>query len=992
MRRMEKTFRFSTILTMAVLCAMMASPILQTAEAEIVGLWRFDEGTGTDALDSSGKGNDAGLWAGPDGKVAGAAAPSTNPRWISHNGYGTALEFGTMSDGTYPDLNNQNWNYVYTMTPRPETINSIGTKWTIAFWINQYVNDPAINIGGGSGYQRVISCPKFEIELGVPTDMSDYFWPYDASPGWPDDQSWQRAIGATQSTGSWYHYAIVYDGSTLTKYINGSPVYTKTFTSPNKMLPTSWDTWEYLRFARQTDSEKDYFIGALDDVAIFNEALTQTQVQTISTGDFSGPWQQLTAESDTPITYIWDPSFIIRYNNGQIVLDFGDKAAGEDSWNWEMEGILDNANYYGLVNAGLWDGNPTTIEYAEYCTVGDQIAQVALGRRAYKDIVYDFTARVGGENAIGNKVGVKFYRVDADNYEDMTLIADISQTITANETWYDLSTTYTSVQADDANRFKVVCYIEQQSGNPRGTAFAYFDKVRIDVNEFLTCDALASYNGGTIGGDINKDCVVNFRDFADFANEWSADIGVEPAINAGELLANSDFYADLSRVPANTDTDGGAPTNWQFVPATTDANAAGVWNVDRNGLVGEFYSYQPAGGSVAAYIDANIVMQQTITSETIANGQSYYFTATVAGADNAYLAMVKATLEYVTNPGDASGTVVAEANFILPSELVWRVINAQYTADAASAGKYLRLKFDYSANPILGGTVTGSAIIGKASVAKQAPDVWPRQNLLVNGDFEDYSSLPMGTNNNDGWLDLFNYVSHWTEGSIPGWDASSNPGSAWYGLQSMLWAPAPQPARGRVSCWFTNAIEQKITSETIQLGQTYYVDYMAALNAADYAAGYVQWPEIDPNMIVNVYWLASGQNKPTGIEGTDWGLILSLKGQIQGPIRGSYNYNVPFGNWVTPQNSFTADASLAGKSLYVKAYCENPETPYPTFEEIFVSKQPRFDNGAYTCYELNDRFGGTPEMDVNNDCAIDFKDVSQMVEAWLDCVDPAGCP
>lgn len=990
MRRMENTFCSCTVFAIAVLCSLS---ILLPVQAEIVGLWRFDEAAGSDAFDSSGKGNDAGLWAGPDGKVAGVASPSSQPRWISHTGYGTALEFCTMPDGSYPDLNNQNWNYVYTITPRPEALNSIGTRWTIAFWINQYVNDPAINIGGGSGYQRVISCPKFEIELGVPTDMQDYFWPYDASPGWPDDDSWQRAIGTTQSVGSWYHYALVYDGSTLTKYINGSPVYTKTFSSPNKMLPTSWDSWEYLRFARQTDSDKDYFIGALDDVAIFNEALNQTQIQTISSGDFSGPWQQLTPETDTPITYIWDPSFIIRYNNGQIVLDFDEKAPGQDSWNWTMEGILDNTNYYGLVNAGLWDANPTTVEYAEYCTVGDQIAQVALGRLAHKDIVYDFTARLGGENAVGNKVGVKFYRVDADNFEDMTLIADINQTITANQTWYDLHTTYTAVQADDSNRFKVVGYIQQAGGNPRGTAFAYFDKIRIDVNEFLTCDAMAAYNfGNTIQGDINKDCVVDFEDYTSFAQQWAADIGVEPALKTGELLINSDFYADLARVPANTNTDGGAPSNWQFVPETTNPDAAGVWNVDRNGVVGEYYSYQPAGGSVAAYIDANIVLQQTITSETIVNGQAYYLTATIAGANEPYLCMVKALLEYVVNPSDVSGTVVAEANFVFPTQFAWRVINAQYIADASAAGKYLRVKFDYAANPILGGNATGFAVIGNASLTKQMPDVWPRQNLLVNGDFENYSSLPMGTNNNDGWLDLFNYVSHWTEGSIPGWDASDNPGSAWYGLQCMLWAPTPQPSKGRVASWFTNSIAQKITSETIQLGQTYYVDYMAALNAADYAAGYIEWPEIDPNMIVEVYWLAPGQNTPTGTQGVDWGLIVTLKEKILGPIRGSYTYNVPFGNWVTPHTSFVADSSLAGKSFYVKAYCENPDLPYPTFEEIFLSKQQRLNIGAYTCFELNDKFGGTIDMDVNSDCAIDFKDISQMVETWLDCVDPAGCP
>ena len=55
-----------------------------TSRADLIGWWRFDEGSGTTASDSSGKGNDASF----EGSVA----------WVEDGKFGKALKFDLSSD------------------------------------------------------------------------------------------------------------------------------------------------------------------------------------------------------------------------------------------------------------------------------------------------------------------------------------------------------------------------------------------------------------------------------------------------------------------------------------------------------------------------------------------------------------------------------------------------------------------------------------------------------------------------------------------------------------------------------------------------------------------------------------------------------------------------------------------------------------------------------------------------------------------------------
>lgn len=998
---------FISLIAAAVICAAV-SP----AKANLVGLWKFEEAAGdSNVFDTTSFGNHGKLMKGPNDP--GSSFLSTLPYRINnvHGKIGNhGLEFGCPGTGVIPTAGstNRNWNYV--AIPAGNVLRQLGMKWTIAFWYKQYTNDPAVHYapGGGSGYQRIISCPEYEIEAGIPTDAQDYFWPYDTPV-------WEMPIGSSPTLNVWHHFALTYDGATLTRYTDGTAVFSTAIA--NQPLPV--DKWgaESLTFAVQTYPIKDFFIGALDEVAIFNECLDAAEINTIKGGNFDGPWELTTYETDTPITYVWDPSFIAQKDN--IVLDVGAKRQGAipgiPSWNWTVEGDTSVLSYFGLVNAGALDGEPTSAEYAAYTTVGTDITQRILWKRIHKDHKYDFKVRFAGENAVGNIVGVKFYAVDANNTGDdpnKVLLANLSQTITTNAQWITLNTTYTAT-ADptiDNKRFKVVCYVEQGSGGARGSAFGWFDYVRIDVNDLLTCGAIYEYYGSNpdLPYDITRDCKMNFEDFAAFADTWMNSINPEPKASSTELLVNNDFYADIALVPNAGNNDEITPTGWTFVPAAFDDEEAGLWNVSQMGIVGSPVVLEPAGGSVAVYIDPNVELRQVVTSQTIVSGRTYYLSAMLGGVAYSYQHQLKVYYEYIDNPTNPTSVVqIAVQDYnTLPDLTVWRRFCNVWTAPPQAAGKYFRVRAKYGPPNVPGFTPAhmGWGLIGGISIDTVKPAFWQRTNLLTNGDFEDVSNLPMGDlDTTDGWLRLIATTWGWNWNfGYP--DYAYPPGWTFYedyeyggdnytegGLQRMFWAPSPQPAHGMgisavlghdISDIDIVEIEQKVTSETIQAGQTYYLDFIGCISASNYNNGTWQWPHPDPNIVVDLYWLAPGQNDiHSGTENVNWGLITSLKKPAD------HGMGANGGHWQVGSTSFTATSTMAGKSFYVVAY---GEAPYTTFDEIYLSKEPLQTVAAYTCGDAISK-GYAIGTDYNNDCVVNFADADLLVEDWLECNAPEGC-
>jgi hypothetical protein len=82
--------------------------------------------------------------------------------------------------------------------------------------------------------------------------------------------SWSQQLAA----GTWYHYVGVYNGATVSAYLNGVQVGTAAFAGGAIAAGTGPD----INIARNPTYAGDYFIGAISDARIYNLALSAAEV------------------------------------------------------------------------------------------------------------------------------------------------------------------------------------------------------------------------------------------------------------------------------------------------------------------------------------------------------------------------------------------------------------------------------------------------------------------------------------------------------------------------------------------------------------------------------------------------------------------------------------------------------------------------------------------------------------------------------------------
>ena len=234
----------------------------------LIGYWTFDEGSGTVAHDTSGSGY--------NGTVTGAT-------WTTGKINGGLSFNGTTNSVITPGI-------------------ALGSTFSVSVWAN-----PAVT--AQVGYSRILET-QFSggLYLGVDVSGTKFKFIVNAAAGATGNcgSAYGCAEGGTITSG-WHLVTGTYDGATAKLYVDGAVVASDTFTAPpNANYP--------LYVARYYLTNGYGWNGVLDEVRLYNRALSAAEVAALYTGppDTTPPTTpgnvQATAVSGTQINVTWAAS------------------------------------------------------------------------------------------------------------------------------------------------------------------------------------------------------------------------------------------------------------------------------------------------------------------------------------------------------------------------------------------------------------------------------------------------------------------------------------------------------------------------------------------------------------------------------------------------------------------------------------------------------------------------------------------------------------
>jgi hypothetical protein len=268
---------------LAALAAYEAGLITPIAEGSLVAYWKFNG----NANDSSGNGHNGTLEACPPAQsgvgliTTAGVTPGGVPN-LTNDRFGNA-------NSAYHFSNGGNIDVPYSPAFNPAAISiSLWCRQDTAGRIDQAANCYLISLSRWNGwkFQTQPTRPFFTYQLDTTAVGTTYF---------NQDANVAMTIGTTVGAGPWNHLVVTYDGvGTESFYING--VLTKTWVAPavrGAMMPINptYDlsigtdlpnsAYSYLSTAPNYIEYGGYWTGDMDDVMIYNIALTGAQVTQI---------------------------------------------------------------------------------------------------------------------------------------------------------------------------------------------------------------------------------------------------------------------------------------------------------------------------------------------------------------------------------------------------------------------------------------------------------------------------------------------------------------------------------------------------------------------------------------------------------------------------------------------------------------------------------------------------------------------------------------
>jgi hypothetical protein len=200
------------------------------ADPDLVGWWRFDETSGTTAHDASGNGNDGTLQGDPTwvtGKIDGALALDGN--------------------GDYVDIGSVG---ISGINPRTIAGWARASTTTIPGWTTVFGFAPDGNTDGTYYDVEVDDAGNYVVHVG----------------------GWQAVVCPVDT--QWHHFAANYDGGVGNWYLDGQFL---------DSLAGAIGTIDQMRIGARL-SYSNFFPGLVDDVRIYNKALTLAEIEKIMAG------------------------------------------------------------------------------------------------------------------------------------------------------------------------------------------------------------------------------------------------------------------------------------------------------------------------------------------------------------------------------------------------------------------------------------------------------------------------------------------------------------------------------------------------------------------------------------------------------------------------------------------------------------------------------------------------------------------------------------
>ncbi|MHC4116094.1 MAG: LamG-like jellyroll fold domain-containing protein [Planctomycetota bacterium] len=267
-------------------------PEIAVTDPNLIGWWKFDEGAGTVALDMSGHGN--------HGELRG------DPEWIEGQD-GGALDFDGIGD------------FVFTGKSASDLGIEADKPKSVAAWVytRSFNSGGIFDVGARSGGQDF--CLR---TLGGVNDWRTQYW------GGANDHDFTLT-----SQNVWVHFTLVYSGTQSTVYANGASVSSE----PRTLNTSTANPFQIACYGWQAN----YFDGIIDDVRLYNKALTVEEITQIMRGDTTlagdpSPRNGATADVKVAASLTWLPG---DNATGQDVYLGTDRSAVEDADASDATGI-----------------------------------------------------------------------------------------------------------------------------------------------------------------------------------------------------------------------------------------------------------------------------------------------------------------------------------------------------------------------------------------------------------------------------------------------------------------------------------------------------------------------------------------------------------------------------------------------------------------------------------------------------------------------------